>query len=109
MAEQRDKGPAKHYHELTASFPEVLAAVENLGETVRAAGPVDQKTAELIKLAAAAAMQSTGSVRSHARKALEAGAAREEVEHSLLLLVSTIGFPQVAAALSWLKDILSEA
>jgi len=109
MAEQRDKGPAKHYHELTASFPEVLAAVENLGETGRAAGPVDQKTAELIKLAAAAAMQSTGSVRSHARKALEAGAAREEVEHSLLLLVSTIGFPQVAAALSWLKDILSEA
>jgi len=109
MSEQKTKGPAKHYQELTASFPKVLAAVEKLGETVRSAGPVDQKTGELIKLAAAAAAQSTGSVRSHARKALQAGAAREEVEHSLLLLISTIGFPQVAAALSWVKDILDDA
>jgi len=109
MSEQKNKGPAKHYLELTASFPEVLAAVENLGETIRSAGPVDHKTSELIQLAAAAATQSTGSVRSHARKALQAGAGKEEIEHSLLLLISTIGFPQVAAALSWVKDILDDA
>ena len=108
MSEQKNKGPAKHYHNLSASFPEVLAAVENLGETVRSAGPIDQKTGELIQLAAAAATQSTGSVRAHARKAMAAGAAREEIEHTLLMLISTIGFPQVAAALFWVKEILDE-
>ena len=109
MSGHKNEGPEKLYLDLTASFPEVLAAVENLGETVRSAGPLDQKTGELIQLAAAAATRSTGSVRSHARKAIQAGAKREEVEHSLLLLVSTIGFPQVAAALSWVKDILEDA
>ena len=109
MSEQKTKGPAKHYQDLTASFPEVLTAVENLGETVRSAGPVDSKTSELIQLAAAAATQSTGSVRSHARKALQAGASKKEVQHALLLLISTIGFPQVAAALFWVKEILDDA
>lgn len=49
-------------------------------------------------------MQSEGSVHSHARRALEAGAGIQEIEHSLLLLVSVIGFPRVAAALSWISD-----
>ncbi len=109
MSEQKTKGPAQHYQDLAASFPEVLAAVENLGETVRSAGPVDQKTSELIQLAAAAATGSTGSVRSHTRKALQAGASRQEIQHTLLLLISTIGFPQVAAALFWVKEILGDA
>lgn len=109
MSEQKNSGPTKHYLELAASFPEVLSAVEKLGETVRSAGPVDRKTSELIQLAAAAATHSTGSVRSHARKALRAGADKKEIEHSLLLLISTIGFPQVAAAMSWVQDIIDDA
>ncbi|MDH3327678.1 MAG: carboxymuconolactone decarboxylase family protein [Desulfobulbaceae bacterium] len=96
---------SKHYKKLIKKFPEVLKAVENLGATVRDAGPIDKKTSELIQLAVAAAAQSTGSVHSHTRRALEAGATEEEVYHTLLLLVSTIGFPKVAAALSWIDDI----
>jgi len=46
-----------------------------------------------------------GSVHSHARRALAAGASRQELEHALLVLVSTIGFPKVAAALSWIQDV----
>ena len=98
------KIPSKHYQKLSQKFPQVLAAVENLGTTVRDAGPIDKKTSELIQLAVAAASQSTGSVHSHTRRALEAGATEEEIYHSLLLLVSTIGFPKVAAALSWISD-----
>lgn len=96
---------SKHYQKLMKTFPEVLAAVENLGVTVRDAGPIDKKTSELIQLAVAAAAQSTGSVHSHTRRALEAGATKDEVYHTLLLLVSTIGFPKVAAALSWVEGI----
>lgn len=102
------KIPSKHYQKMSKMFPQVLAAVENLGTTVREAGPLDNKTAELIQLAVAAANQSTGSVHSHTRRAVEAGATEQEIYHSLLLLISTIGFPKVAAALSWVREILEK-
>jgi len=100
-----NKGP-KHYQNLQKRFPDVLEAVNKLGTTVRAAGPLDNKTAELIQLGVAASSGSTGAVRSHARRALTAGATEEELQHTLLLLISTIGFPQVAAALAWVQEIL---
>jgi 4-carboxymuconolactone decarboxylase len=42
------------------------------------------------------------------RRAVKAGASGEEVQHALLLLISTIGFPQTMAALSWSRDILDD-
>ncbi len=99
-----DKSPS-HYQYLLKTFPDVMAAVEQVGSSVRQAGPLDRKTTELIQLAVAAASQSTGAVHSHAKRALAAGASRQELEHALLVLISTIGFPKVAAALSWLEDI----
>lgn len=104
----KQKIPSKHYQKLTKMFPEVLSAVENLGTTVRDAGPIDKKTSELIQLAVAAASQSTGSVHSHTRRALQAGATEEEIYHTLLLLISTIGFPKVAASLSWVNEIIEQ-
>jgi AhpD family alkylhydroperoxidase len=101
------KIPSKHYRKLAKMFPDVLGAVENLGSTIRNAGPIDNKTSELIQLAVAAATQSTGSVHSHARRALQAGASEQEISHTLLLLISTIGFPKVAAALSWVNEIIA--
>jgi 4-carboxymuconolactone decarboxylase len=105
MAKQ--KVPVKHYQELSKLFPEVLSAVENLGSAIRQAGPIPEKTAELIQLAGAAATQMEGSVHSHTRRAAKAGASPEEIYQTLLLLISTIGFPKVSAALSWAKDILN--
>ncbi len=105
MAKQ--KVPVKHYQELSKLFPEVLSAVENLGSAIRQAGPIPEKTAELIQLAGAAATQMEGSVHSHTRRAVKAGASPEEIYQTLLLLISTIGFPKVSAALSWAKDILN--
>lgn len=102
-----NKGPS-HYQDLQKRFPDVLTAVNNLGTIVRAAGPLDNKTAELIQLGVAASSGSTGAVRSHARRALQAGATEEELQHALLLLISTIGFPQVAAALAWIQDVLDK-
>lgn len=100
--------PSRHYQELANLFPEAMAALENLGSTLRSSGPLDEKTSHLIQLAGAAAAQSEGSVHSHTRRALEAGATREEIYHALLLLVSTIGFPKVTAAFSWSKDVLDK-
>ena len=94
------------YKKANKKFPEVFTALEQLGTTLRKAGPIDEKTSHLIQLAAAAASQSEGSVCSHTRRALQAGATPEEIHHTLLLLVSTIGFPQVMAALSWSEGVM---
>ena len=81
---------------------------ENLGKATKAAGPLNKKTSELVQLAAAAAVRSEGSVHSHARRALAAGATAKEVRHAIVLLTSTIGFPAVSAALSWAEDVLEK-
>jgi AhpD family alkylhydroperoxidase len=94
----------KHFVRLAKRYPEFITAVEKLGQAVKKAGPLEPKVCELIQLAAAATTRSEGSVHSHARRARKAGATDDEIEHALLLLTSTIGFPAVAAALSWVDD-----
>lgn len=100
------KVPVKRYQLMKRRYPEFMAAVENLGTAAASAGPLDERTKELVQLAAAAAVRSEGAVHSHARRAVQAGATPEEIRHALLLLTSTIGFPNIVAALSWADDIL---
>ena len=97
-----------HYKELRDEFPDFFSALEELGRKAKDAGPRDARTVELIQLAAAAAVRSEGAVHSHARRAIAAGASREELRHALLAVTSTVGFPTVAAALSWVQDVTAD-
>ncbi|MEJ2765579.1 carboxymuconolactone decarboxylase family protein [Photobacterium sp. MCCC 1A19761] len=103
MSEQ----PSTQYRRMQQEYPSLLDAVESLGKTAKQSGPVDEKTAQLLQLAAAAACRSEGAVHSHTQRALAAGASAEEIRHSLILLISTLGFPCVMAALSWAEDRLT--
>lgn len=96
----------KHHLNIREKFPEYGAALSNLGECVRSSGPIDEKNVHLIQLAASTAIRSEGGVHSHARRAIENGASSEEVYQAVLLLTSTIGFPNVAAAISWIDDVI---
>jgi alkylhydroperoxidase/carboxymuconolactone decarboxylase family protein YurZ len=96
----------KWYSSLSDEHPKFIQAVEELGKALKDEGPLDERTGHLIQLAAAAASFSQGAVHSHVRRALESGATPEEVQHAVILLTSTIGFPRVAAALSWVDDII---
>ncbi len=100
--------PPKVYLQLKRQHPRFFAAVDGLGQAVRKEGPLDEKTAQLVQLAAAAAIRSEGAVHSHARRALAAGASAAEIRHALIMLTSTIGFPNVVAALSWSEDVLGK-
>jgi AhpD family alkylhydroperoxidase len=103
-----EKIPVKRYQLMKRRYPGVMQAVEHLGEVTTGAGPLDDKTKHLVQLGAAAALRSEGAVHSHTRRALQAGASPDEIHHALLLLTSTIGFPTVVAALSWVDDILDK-
>lgn len=98
--------PSEKYRDLAVRHEHFMKALEALGQAAKQEGPIDDKTAQLIQLAAAAAMRSEGAVHSHTRRALEAGAKAEEIRHALILLTSTIGFPNMVAALSWADDII---
>jgi AhpD family alkylhydroperoxidase len=86
----------------------VIDLYERLGDTCLREGPLDRKTAELIKLGIAVGGRLEGAVHSHVRRALDAGASRDEVQHALRLALTTVGFPTMMAALSWVNDVLSE-
>lgn len=95
-----------HYQKLKNDYPEFFKAVENLGETARKSGPLDEKTGHLLQLAASVANKNEGAVHSHTRQLAQLGATAGEIRHAVILLSSTIGFPTVMAGLSWVNDIL---
>ena len=97
---------SRNYDWLAAKFTKVMQHHQELGKALREAGPINEKNANLIQLAAAAATKSEGGVHSHVRRALKAGASPDEIYHAIVLLTSTIGFPAAAAALSWAREIV---
>ncbi len=72
----------KNFVNLLEKFPEVGTHYKELSESCYNAGPLDRKTAHLIKLGMSIALMSEGGVHSHVRLAKEAGATKEEIEHS---------------------------
>jgi 4-carboxymuconolactone decarboxylase len=99
----------KVYEKFSSKFPEVLKDFKQLGQTCRAAGPLDPKCQDLIKLGIAVGANSRCAVMSHTRKALESGASAEEIAHVVLLALTTTGFPNMIAAMGWVDEVLREA
>jgi 4-carboxymuconolactone decarboxylase len=95
----------KKFKKFTEDYPVIAEAYENLGNAVHNAGPLDDKTRALIKIAISTGARLEGAVHSHVRKAVKAGVTREEMHHAALLSLPTIGLPSMMAALSWIDDI----
>ncbi len=96
------------YDDFAAENPGIMEKYKQLGVACRAAGPLDQKYQDLIKLGIAIGANSQGAVRSHTRKALASGATRQEIIHAVLLSLTTTGFPNMIAALGWVKEVLNK-
>lgn len=98
----------KVYEKFRQNFPEVFESYKQLGIASRQAGPLDEKTQDLIKLGISVGANSRGAVMSHTRKALAAGATPEEITHAVLLALTTTGFPNMIAAMNWIEEVLAE-
>jgi AhpD family alkylhydroperoxidase len=94
------------YERFRDDFPEVWAAYDALGAAAHAAGPLDSKNRQLVKLALAVAARSEGATHAHTRKCLEVGITREEIHQVVLLAIPTVGYPAAMAAMTWVDDIL---
>jgi AhpD family alkylhydroperoxidase len=98
----------KAYTRFQEENPEIFAAYQSLGEVISEQVAIEAKMRELIKLAMAAGVGSEGAVQSHTHRAVEAGASNNEVQQTLLLGVTTLGFPRMMAALTWAREALEE-
>lgn len=95
------------YVRFRESYPGVSKALDGLGEAVDGAGPLDERTARLVKLGLAVGALAEGSVRSNARKALSAGASPDEVRQVAMLAITTCGFPAAMAGAGWIDEVLT--
>lgn len=109
MPENSQSRPPQRFLKFGHDFPEVMAAYEALGSAAHEAGPLDVKSRALVKLGIAAGARLEGAVHSHARRALREGCTPGEIRHAILLTVTTIGFPAMMAAMSWVDDELPAA
>jgi len=95
------------YLKFRSTSPAVAAALDGLAAAVDGAGPLDERTARLVKLGLAVGASAEGAVRSNARKAMAAGATAAEVRHVGLLAITTCGFPGAIAGIGWIDEVLA--
>jgi 4-carboxymuconolactone decarboxylase len=94
------------YLKFRDGFPGVAKALDGLGEAVDEAGPLDERTARLVKLGLAIGAAAEGSVRSNVRKAIAAGATPDEIRQVALLAITTCGFPLAIAGAFCVDEVL---
>lgn len=105
MGEPEDYLP-EVYSSFRDRFRDIVERHDMVAEAVDAEGSLDERTVRLVKLGVAVGAQSEGGVRSNVRKAMTAGASRADIEHVILLGLTTRGFPATIAAWQWALEVL---
>lgn len=96
--------PPKKYLRFMQQFPKLGEAWEAIHEA-GAAGPLDERTQRLIKLAVAIGALREGAVHASARKAVAIGISDAELMQVVALSAGTLGMPSTVAAFTWVKDV----
>jgi 4-carboxymuconolactone decarboxylase len=94
----------KAVDEFRKRHPDVWRAFNELGERCHEAGPLDEKSRRLVKLALSIGAGLEGATHSAVRSALKTGIKAEEMEHVALLAISTLGLPSATRAMTWIAD-----
>lgn len=96
------------FKQFVDQYPEIAEAYQKVGDLCSSIGPLDEKTQHLIQLGVSIGACSKGGVRSHARRAVAAGASPDEVMQVALLSMTIIGFPATIASYDWLQGVLAD-
>ena len=107
MSETTLPKPPKAYSKFIQRYPKLGRAWELIAEA-GTEGPLDAKTARLIKLAIAIGSMKEGAVHAGVRKAWALGVSREELEQLVSLAAGTLGMPSAVAVYSWIQEELEK-
>ena len=94
----------RSWKRLTEEYPDVAAAYGALSDACRGAGPLDDATVALAKLAV-----SVGCGASRTVHALRAGVDPDALRQVALIALPTVGLPAALDALKWIEDSIDEA
>ena len=95
----------KIFTQFKKEFPEIHAMHEALGKEIHEkGGPLPERERWLVKIAISAACGHARALATHIHKAKAAGLREEEINHALLLLIPTAGFPAFMKAYTVLKN-----
>jgi alkylhydroperoxidase/carboxymuconolactone decarboxylase family protein YurZ len=94
----------KAVNQFRKRHPEVWKAFNELGDLCHHAGPLDEKTRRLVKLALSIGAGLEGATHSAVRNARASGVTEEEIEHVALLSITTLGLPAATRAWTWISD-----
>lgn len=99
------KDKKENFKYFTEKHGEIFEAYDHFGKLLHEkGGPLDEKTRWLIKIAVSAASQYDFALQTHVEKAMKAGCTREEIEHAILLVAPSAGFPKAMAALMVFRE-----
>lgn len=98
--------PPRTYEEFVSRFPGIGEGWEQLHKGGREAGPLDERTLQLVKVAITVGAQLEGALHSAVRRARAGGASDDEIEQVIATAASTIGLPSTVAAWTWARDVL---
>ncbi|MCA9134424.1 MAG: carboxymuconolactone decarboxylase family protein [Planctomycetales bacterium] len=101
MTEEKQPELPGTYRQLMEQFPDITTAHDSMASAVESAGPLDAKTCALIKIGVSVGAGLESALRSHVRRAKQAGASEREVVQAIFQGMNTIGFPRTVAAWSW--------
>jgi 4-carboxymuconolactone decarboxylase len=88
-------------------FPGMLEAHRALQTVAAQSGPLDERTRELILLGAFTAARQEGGFKSHARRALTAGATPEMLRQAVAITMGNVTSIEVVAdALLWIDEVV---
>lgn len=99
----------KNLKYFTDNHEDIYKAYNAYGKAIdEDGGPLEEKTRRLIKVAVSATIQNQYSLTTHIKKAFKAGCTLEEIEHTLLLIAPTVGFPAMMKALMSLREEINQ-
>jgi len=98
--------PPATYQAFVRRYPKIAHAWEELAEAGKD-GPLDARSARLLKLALAIGALREGAVHANVRKALAVGISTAEVEQVIALAAGTLGLSATVAVYSWVQDALA--
>lgn len=106
MSDDKNSAPRMHT-EFVQKFPDLGRAWESMTRAGQE-GPLDERTARLVKLAVAIGASREGAVHASVRKGAALGITQSEVDQVVALAASTVGLPAAVAAWSWCRDVFDE-
>ena len=99
----------KPVEEFRKRYKAVWEAFEQLGEQCHQAGPLDEKTRRLVKVALSIGAGLEGGTHSAARNAVKAGVTDDELKQVAALAVTTLGLPAAIRGFTWIADTVDKS